>query len=245
MSDYLKIQFIILCGLRGYHELHSIWIPTLHKVLKAKQESGRRYDCFGITCNKTLSSMSHWVCCRESPKRSVKTYSVLTTLFYFARNSQQWLWTLTMEGRLAVVQGGLEMSIQVTVEMDLSEKNWQCLDKYETLVGEKCKEPVDDKFEDATDSQLVCYQSFQVWTSAEHWSVLCLPCSSPMSHLPTRNEDKQLYKLNFKPRPRNGRKTGRKKNNCTSLILNRDQGKLGTAYDSVIWLHIEWPQRKV
>ena len=55
-------------------------------------------------------------------KRSVKTYSVLTTLFYVARNSQQWLWTLTMEGRLAVVQGGLEMSIQVTVEMDLSEK---------------------------------------------------------------------------------------------------------------------------
>ena len=30
-------------------------------------------------------------------------------------------------------------------------KNQQCLDKYETLVGKKYKEPVDGKFEDATD----------------------------------------------------------------------------------------------
>ena len=56
--------------------------------------------------------------------------------------------------RSPLVQGGLEIPIQVTVEMDLIEKNRQCLDKYETLVGEKYKEPVDGKFEDATDSIL-------------------------------------------------------------------------------------------
>ena len=33
-------------------------------------------------------------------------------------------------------------------------KNQQCLDRYETVVGEKYKEPVDGKFEDATDSIL-------------------------------------------------------------------------------------------
>ena len=33
-------------------------------------------------------------------------------------------------------------------------KNQQYLDKYETLVGNKYKEPVDGKFEDATDSIL-------------------------------------------------------------------------------------------
>ena len=52
------------------------------------------------------------------------------------------------------MQGGVEIPIQVTVEMDLTEKNRQCLDKYETLVGEKYKEPVDGKFEGATDSIL-------------------------------------------------------------------------------------------
>ena len=30
--------------------------------------------------------------------------------------------------------------------------NRQCLDKYETLVGDKYKEPVDGKFEDATET---------------------------------------------------------------------------------------------
>jgi len=60
----------------------------------------------------------------------------------------------TRHRRSPLVQGGLEIPIQVTVEMDLTEKNRQCLDKYETLVGEKYKEPVDGKFEDATDSIL-------------------------------------------------------------------------------------------
>ena len=54
--------------------------------------------------------------------------------------------------RSPLVQGGLEIPIQVAVEMDLTEKSWQCLDKYKTLVGEKYKEPVYGKFEDATDS---------------------------------------------------------------------------------------------
>ena len=56
--------------------------------------------------------------------------------------------------RSPLVQGDLKIPIQVTVEMELTEKNRQCLNKYETLVGEKYKEPVDGKFEDATDSIL-------------------------------------------------------------------------------------------
>ena len=60
----------------------------------------------------------------------------------------------THHRRSPLVQGGLEIPIQVTVEMDLTEKNRQCLDKYETLVGEMYKELVDGKFEDATDSIL-------------------------------------------------------------------------------------------
>ena len=60
----------------------------------------------------------------------------------------------THHWRSPLVQGGLEIPIQVTVEMDLTEKNRQYLDKYETLVGEKYKEPVDGKVEGATDSIL-------------------------------------------------------------------------------------------
>ncbi len=62
--------------------------------------------------------------------------------------------TDTHHRRSPLVQGGLEIPIQVTVEMDSSEKNRQCINKYETLVNEKYKEPVDGKFEDATDAIL-------------------------------------------------------------------------------------------
>ena len=52
------------------------------------------------------------------------------------------------------MQGGLEIPIQVMVEMDFTEKNRLCLDKYESLVNEKYREPVDGKFEDATSAIL-------------------------------------------------------------------------------------------
>ena len=46
------------------------------------------------------------------------------------------------------------LSFYTDTSLDLTEKNQQCLDRYETVVGEKYKEPVDGKFEDATDSIL-------------------------------------------------------------------------------------------
>ena len=60
----------------------------------------------------------------------------------------------THHRRSPLVQGGLEIPIQVTVEIDMTEESQQCLDKYETLVDENYKELVDGKFEDATDSIL-------------------------------------------------------------------------------------------
>lgn len=49
------------------------------------------------------------------------------------------------------MQGGLEISIQVTAEMELTKKNRQCL---ETPVDEKYNELMGGKFEDATHSIL-------------------------------------------------------------------------------------------
>lgn len=46
-------------------------------------------------------------------------------------------------------QGGLEIPIDVTVEMPNSEKNEQAIKMFQELVTEKYKEPVNDKFEDA------------------------------------------------------------------------------------------------
>ena len=85
MSDSSKIQFILLCGLRGYHEYRSIWTPTLHEV---KQESCNAYDHFATACAKVTAMVMD-----------------------------------THHRRLPLVQGGLKIPIQVTVEMDWTEKN--------------------------------------------------------------------------------------------------------------------------
>ena len=53
----------------------------------------------------------------------------------------------TQHRRSPLVQGGLEIPIEVTVEMDFTDKNKLCLDNYESLVNE---EPVDGKFENET-----------------------------------------------------------------------------------------------
>ena len=146
MSDSLKIQFVFLCGLRGYHEYRSIWTPTLHEVLQAKQESGNAYHRFAIACTKKLPSRL-----TESFIGHLPRY----TYYIILHGAKVTAMVMdTHPRRLLLVQGGLEIPIQVIVEMELTEKNQQCLDKYETLVGEKYKEPVDGKFEDATDSIL-------------------------------------------------------------------------------------------
>jgi len=72
----------------------------------------------------------------------------------------------TYHRRSPLVQGGLEIPIQVTVEMDLTEKI-KCLDKYKTLVGEKYKQPVDGKFADATDSILQRLKEPEDWRGYE------------------------------------------------------------------------------
>lgn len=49
-----------------------------------------------------------------------------------------------------LVQEGLEIPVEVTVEMPTSEKNKLAIKKFQELVREKYKEPVDNKFEDVT-----------------------------------------------------------------------------------------------
>ena len=56
--------------------------------------------------------------------------------------------------RSPLVQGGLEIHIQVTIEMDAGKKNLQALKKYKDFVSEYYKEPVDGKFDDVTASVL-------------------------------------------------------------------------------------------
>ena len=53
--------------------------------------------------------------------------------------------------RSPLIQGGLEIPIEISVEMQLTNENSVVIRKYEALVREQYKEPIDGVFEDATD----------------------------------------------------------------------------------------------
>ena len=42
------------CGIRGYHEYKSRWVPVLHEVLPVKHESGNSHDMYAIAVMKRL-----------------------------------------------------------------------------------------------------------------------------------------------------------------------------------------------
>ena len=60
----------------------------------------------------------------------------------------------THHHRSPLVPGGLEIPIQMTVKMEYSSQNKDALFKYESLVEQYYKEPVDGKFDDVTDTVL-------------------------------------------------------------------------------------------
>ena len=56
--------------------------------------------------------------------------------------------------RSPLIQGGLEIPVEVTVQMDISEENNNenalAMEKYKTLIKEHYQEPIDGKYPDAT-----------------------------------------------------------------------------------------------
>ena len=52
--------------------------------------------------------------------------------------------------RSPLIQGGIEIPVEVTVEMAATEENRLALAKYKAMTAERYKEPVDGKYEDAT-----------------------------------------------------------------------------------------------
>lgn len=60
----------------------------------------------------------------------------------------------THHRRSPLVQGGLEIAVEVTVKMKSTPEDMKALAKYEELVTKYYNEPVDGKFEDVTNEVL-------------------------------------------------------------------------------------------
>ena len=151
MASTTDLSLSFLCGLRGYHEYRALWTPTLHEVLPTIHESGNPFDRYAIAARKSL----------------LGTLAVESTVGHLPREISRLTRFIMLHGAIVVikvtdthhrrsplVQGGLEIPVQVTVKMDYSPQNKDALFKYESLVEQYYKEPVDGKFEDVTDTVL-------------------------------------------------------------------------------------------
>ena len=143
MAD-LKITF--LCGLRGYHEYRSVWTPTLNEVIRARQERNNPYDRYAIAALKHRSETHREHVVGHLP-REISRY----TWFIINHGAEVFVQVVDVNHRRSpLVQGGLEIPIEVSIVMPYSDANKQALEIYRTLISEHYEEPVDGNFPDAT-----------------------------------------------------------------------------------------------
>ena len=142
----MDVSCSFLCGLRGYHEYRFIWTPILHETLLVRHEHDNSYDRYAIACLKKLPGHLSESIVGHLPKEIARfTYYIM---LHGARLSAKVL--DTQHRRSPLVQGGLEIPVEVTIAMECSDKNQLYINKYESLVSEKYKEPVEERLEDAT-----------------------------------------------------------------------------------------------
>ena len=146
----MDVSYSFLCGLRGYHEYRFIWTPILHETLLVRHEHDNAYDRYAIACLKKLPGRLSESIIGHLPKEIARfTYYIMLR---GARLSAKVV--DTQHRRSPLVQGGLEIPIEVKVTLDCTDKSQLYIKKYESLVSERYKEPVEGRFEDAILSRI-------------------------------------------------------------------------------------------
>ena len=145
-----EVNLTFRCGLRGYHVYRTVWTPTLHESLYTIHESDNAVDRNAIAARKRLpgsiveSTIGHLPKEISRATRYIMFYGAIVTVKVID----------THHRRSPLVQGGLEIPIEVTVTMKCSLANEAALTKYKELVTKNYKEPEDGKFEDITNEVL-------------------------------------------------------------------------------------------
>ena len=104
------------------------------------------YDRYALACRKKLPGHLF-----ESIVGHLSKESSRFTYFIILHGARVSVKVVSVHHRRSpLVQGGLEIPIKLTIEMEHTEKSQLSIKKYEALIREKYKEPVNGRFEDAT-----------------------------------------------------------------------------------------------
>ena len=149
-TSTLRVSF--LCGLRGYHEYRTVWNPVIDEVLSTRHERNNIHDRYAIAAIKLLPGTIAPSIIGHLPKE-------ISRLTYFIINRGATVRCRVISEhhrRSPLIQGGLEIPVEVVVEMPVEDSNAQTMQKYESLVQKAYKEPASNTgmFEDATEDIL-------------------------------------------------------------------------------------------
>ena len=147
MLPATEVSLTFKCGLRGYHVYKTVWIPTLHESLYTIHESDNAVDRNAIAARKRLPGSAAESTIGHLPKEISRATRYI--MFYGAIVTAKFI--DTHHRRSPLIQGGLEIPIEVSVTMKYSLENKKALVE---LVTKLYKEPEDGKFEDVTDEGL-------------------------------------------------------------------------------------------
>ena len=128
-ASTVDCSLMFLSGLRGYHEYRAVWTSQLNEVLPTIHERTNPHDCYAIAARKRLTG-----CIGESTVGHLPKEISRVTRFIMLYGAVVTVKVLdTHHRRSPLVQGGLEIPIQIIVKMKCNSQNKNALSRYAVL----------------------------------------------------------------------------------------------------------------
>ena len=148
--DQTSLNFKFLCGLRGFHVYSDKWKPWIGERISIVHEKRNIHDINAIAGKKTLPGILAPSIIGHLPKE-VSRY----TRHIIEHVAQLCAFVISTTHRVSpLIQGGLEIPIRVEIKLPYYEVNDSNLKKYKQLIEENYREPVNGKYDHATNKIL-------------------------------------------------------------------------------------------
>ena len=148
--DQTSLNFKFLCGLRRFHVYSDKWKPRIEERISIAHEKRNIHDINAMAGKKTLPGTLAPSIIGHLPKE-ISRY----TRYIIEHGAQVCAFVISTTHRISpLIQGGLAIPIRVEIKLRYDEVNDSNLKKYKQLIEENYREPVNGKYDDATDKIL-------------------------------------------------------------------------------------------
>ena len=157
MDSSLVLNFAFPCGLRGFQVYKELWNPRLDEKLDTIHKQNNLHDSYAVAAIRKPVSWLRPVVVGHPP-REISRFARFIILHGASVKIKA---SDTKYQRSPLIQGGLEIPVEVEVQMENSSENQQTPSKHKTLIAKNYHEPADGKYVDATPTDILRSFVFQ------------------------------------------------------------------------------------